>query len=275
MRDTRAPTFELRVVAEGEQGYRLALWQRAAGSCAPTRLSEEQEGTSAVSPLRGAERGTGGEVGSRPLVTLAGSALQVALDQVLDALKREGHRATALRPTRGEPLVLGDEAGVRLACHPHDPAVRHDTGLRGIHRVLGSVDGLKKFISIAPSKYHGLNFCQGTVGEMLKDPGKEIFDVIRYFGERKKIFMVHFRNIKGGYLNFEEVYPDNGDMDMYRSMRLYQDVGYEGMFLPDHVPQSEVDPDGERQHSFCLGYIRALIQVVNSDVSGRRPALAL
>jgi len=114
VRDTRAPTFELRVVAEGEQGYRLALWQRAAGSCAPTRLSEEQEGTSAVSPLRGAERGTGGEVGSRPLVTLAGSALQVALDQVLDALKREGHRATALRPTRGEPLVLGDEAGVRL-----------------------------------------------------------------------------------------------------------------------------------------------------------------
>jgi len=27
--------------------------------------------------------------------------------------------------------------------------------------------------------YHGLNFCQGTVAEMLDDPAREIFDVIR------------------------------------------------------------------------------------------------
>lgn len=171
-------------------------------------------------------------------------------------------------------VPVAEEAGVRLACHPHDPPVPHDTGLRGIHRVLGSVEGLKRFISIAPSKYHGLNFCQGTIGEMLENPGTQIFDVIRYFGERKKIFMVHFRNIRGGFLNFEEVYPDNGDMDFYRSMQVYKEVGYEGMFLPDHVPQSDVDPDGERQHSFCLGYIRALIQVVNAQSAEQKPALA-
>ena len=34
-------------------------------------------------------------------------------------------------------------------------------------RVLGTVDGLKKFVSIKESPYHGLNFCQGTVSEML------------------------------------------------------------------------------------------------------------
>ncbi|HLG51532.1 MAG TPA: mannonate dehydratase [Chloroflexota bacterium] len=168
-------------------------------------------------------------------------------------------------------VPVAEQAGVRLACHPHDPPVPPDTGLRGVHCVLGSVEGLKKFIAIAPSKYHGLNFCQGTVAEMLADPGREIFDVIRYFGERQKIFMVHFRNIRGGYLNFEEVYPDNGDVDMYRAMRVYRDVGYQGMFCPDHVPESDVDPEGERQHSFCLGYIRALIQVVNSDVPNRQP----
>jgi mannonate dehydratase len=170
-------------------------------------------------------------------------------------------------------VPVAEECGVRLACHPHDPPVPHDTGLRGIHCVLGSIDGLKKFLAIAPSKYHGLNFCQGTVAEMCRNPATEVLEAIRYFGREKKIFMVHFRNIKGGYLNFEEVYPDNGDVDMYAAMRVYREVGYQGMFLPDHVPQSDVDPDGERQHSFALGYIRALIQVVTSESAPPPPPL--
>jgi mannonate dehydratase len=161
-------------------------------------------------------------------------------------------------------VPVAEEAGVQLACHPHDPAVGPD-GLRGIVRVLGSVDGLKKFVEIAPSKYNGLNFCVGTVAEMLKDPGSAIYDVVRYFGERKKIFMVHYRNIVGGYLNFDEVYPDNGAMDFYRLMKLFKQIGYRGMFCPDHVPLSEIDPDNEKQHSFCLGYIRAMIQAANAE----------
>jgi hypothetical protein len=56
--------------------------------------------------------------------------------------------------------------------------------------VLGSVEGLKRFVAIEPSQYHGLNFCQGTVSEMLEKPGEQIYDVIRWFGERQKIFNV-------------------------------------------------------------------------------------
>ena len=77
---------------------------------------------------------------------------------------------------------------------------------------------LKRFVSIKENPYHGLNFCQGTVSEMLERPGEEIYDVIRYFGERKKIFNVHFRNIKGGFLNFQETFPDNGDVDLIREL---------------------------------------------------------
>jgi mannonate dehydratase len=73
---------------------------------------------------------------------------------------------------------------------------------------LSTLDGLKKFVSIRESPYHGLNFCQGTVSEMLQDPGKEVYDVIRYFGSRKKIFMVHFRNITGNRQGFAEVGVD-------------------------------------------------------------------
>jgi hypothetical protein len=36
------------------------------------------------------------------------------MDQVLDWLKREGHRASVLSPGRKDPLPLGEEAGVRL-----------------------------------------------------------------------------------------------------------------------------------------------------------------
>jgi mannonate dehydratase len=36
--------------------------------------------------------------------------------------------------------------------------------------VLGTVDGLKRFLTIQENPYHGLNFCQGTVSEMLANP---------------------------------------------------------------------------------------------------------
>lgn len=118
---------------------------------------------------------------------------------------------------------VAEEYKVRLACHPHDPGMPRPQGFRGVDRVLGSVDGLKRFIEITPSRYHGLNFCQGTVSEMLKEPGKEIYNVIRYFGSRGKIFNVHFRNIKGGFLNFQETFPDDGDVDMLRALRVYKE----------------------------------------------------
>src|SRR5207247_11065741 len=107
------------------------------------------------------------------------------------------------------------------ACHPQDPAMPPGRGYGGVETVLGTVNGLNKFGGIRESPYHGLNFCQGTVSEMLKKPGEEVFDVIRYFGTRKKIFNVHFRNIRGGFLDFQETFIDDGDVDMLKAMRVY------------------------------------------------------
>lgn len=162
-------------------------------------------------------------------------------------------------------VPVAEEYKVKLACHPHDPGMPRDKGFRGVNRVLGSVDGLKRFIQINPSKYHGLNFCQGTVAEMLKDPGKEIYDVIRYFGSRGKIFNVHFRNIKGGFLNFQETFPDDGDVDMLRAMRVYKETGYDGMIMPDHIPTIPGDAGGRQAWAYCFGYIQAAIQMVSSS----------
>src|SRR6202007_1284218 len=136
---------------------------------------------------------------------------------------------------------------------------------RGVHRVLGSVEGLKRFVDIVPGKYHGLNFCQGTVAEMVESPGKEIYVVIRDFGSRGKIFNVHFRNVRGGFLNFQETFPDDGDVDMIRAMRVYKEVGYDGMIMPDHAPRIEGDTGGAQAFAFAFGYIQALIQMVNGE----------
>jgi mannonate dehydratase len=149
---------------------------------------------------------------------------------------------------------------VKIACHPHDPGMPEAEGFRGVHRVLGSVAGLKRFIEIERSPYHGLNFCQGTVCEMLRDPSAEIFDVIRYFGSRQKIFNVHFRNIRGGFLNFQESLPDAGDVDLVKALKVYQEVGYDGMLMPNHVPHIEGDTGGLQAFAFSYGYIRGLMQ---------------
>ncbi len=150
---------------------------------------------------------------------------------------------------------------VRMALHPHDPAMPPE-GFRGVVRVLGTVEGMKRFVDISPSPYHGLNFCQGTVAEMLERPGEEIYDVIRYFGERGKLFNVHFRNIKGGYLNFVETLPDEGDVNMTRAMKAYRDVGYKYMLMPDHAPHIAGENPLGVAFAYGYGYIQALIQAV-------------
>ena len=161
-------------------------------------------------------------------------------------------------------IPVANEYKIRMACHPQDPGVPPE-GYQGVNRVLGTVDGLKRFITIQESEYHGLNFCQGTVSEMLADPGSEIYDMIRYFGTRKKIFNVHFRNIRGHRNDFVEVYPDEGDVDMWKAIQVYKEVGYPYMLMPDHVPQAASDPNGLQSFAYCYGYIRGLIQVAQAS----------
>lgn len=159
-------------------------------------------------------------------------------------------------------VPVAESNRVRLACHPHDPYT--PPGYRGVTRVLGTVEGLKKFVLMRENPYHGLNFCQGSIGEMLENPGEEIDDIIRWFGQRNKIFNVHFRNIRGGKLSFMETFLDEGDMDMVRSARIYKEVGYKYMLMPDHVPTVSGKDPSATAFAFCYGYIAALLQTLES-----------
>ncbi len=156
-------------------------------------------------------------------------------------------------------VPVATAAKVRLACHPHDPYT--PPVYRGVTRVLGTVAGLQRFVTMHESPYHGLNFCQGTVGEMLDDPGREIFDVIRWFGTRGKLFNVHFRNIRGHKLSFMEVFPDEGDMDMVRSLAVYKEVGYQ--VHGDAGPRA-----GDRRTRSVRDRVRLLLRVYSWGDAG-------
>ena len=160
-------------------------------------------------------------------------------------------------------VPVAESNKVQIACHPQDPGIG-DRLYRGVARVMGTVDGLKKFVSMHESPYHGLNFCQGTISEMLENPGEEIYDVIRYFGERDKIFNVHFRNIKGGFLDFVEVFPDEGDIDMLQAIKVYKEIDYKYMLMPDHVPGLSGENARRVGFAYCYGYINAALQTIYS-----------
>jgi mannonate dehydratase len=157
-------------------------------------------------------------------------------------------------------VPVAEAAKVRMACHPHDPYT--PPGFMGVQRVMGNVEGMKKYVGLHESPYHGLNFCQGTISEMLDDPGKEILDVIRWFGSREKIFNVHFRNIRGKKLDFTETFPDEGSIDFTEAIKVYQEVGYKYMLMPDHVPWISGDDPQGTAFAFCYGYITALLQMI-------------
>jgi mannonate dehydratase len=46
---------------------------------------------------------------------------------------------------------------------------------------------------------------------------------------------------------------------MLKAMRVYKEVGYDGMMMPDHVPRIDGDANEFQGFAFALGYIKALI----------------
>ena len=166
-------------------------------------------------------------------------------------------------------IPVAEANNVQMACHFNDlPA----PVLKGVELWNYPVfEGLKRFVELVDSPYHGFNFCCGTASEGLENPGEELYEIVQYFGERGKLFNIHFRNIRGGLHNFQEVWPDEGDVDMYKVAQVLADVGYPYMLMPDHAPHhpDDVSPPGvsgrvRQGWAFQFGYIIALIQAVNA-----------
>jgi mannonate dehydratase len=157
---------------------------------------------------------------------------------------------------------VAEKEGIRLGIHPDDPPTPE---LAGLPRILRNHAAYRRLIEIYPSDANAIEFCQGTFSEMQDD----VYDAIRYFGSRNKILYVHFRNVSAKVPRFNEEFINTGYVDMLKAMRLYRETGFQGVFIDDHCPDVEGDSPfpgnlgGYRSRTFALGYIQALLDVVN------------
>jgi mannonate dehydratase len=162
-------------------------------------------------------------------------------------------------------VPVAEEEGVVLALHPDDPPV---ASIAGIGRIIRSVEAYKRVMAIVPSPSNAIEFCQGTVAEMCASP-EQVYDAIRYFGTRKKIAYVHFRNVSGTVPKFEETFIDEGKVDMLEAMRAYHEVGFDGVMIVDHTPGMVGDTRwGHRGRAYAIGYMKALIKCVRAGEAG-------
>lgn len=154
-----------------------------------------------------------------------------------------------------------EKYGIKLSMHPDDPPV---DAIRGIPRIMTSVAAFKRLIDIYPSPNNGITW-DGTFGEMgAKGQPEDLPAAIEYFGKKKVITFVHFRNVRGYKEHFNETFIDDGQMDMARLMQILYDSGYKGPIRPDHVPTMAGDSNSFPGYStigtlFAIGYIRGLI----------------
>lgn len=157
-------------------------------------------------------------------------------------------------------IPVAEEAGVKLAMHPDDPPV---SPIRGLSRIMRSIENFQKLLDLVPSPVNGIALCQGNFTLMTDD----LPSVIRYFGKQEKIFFVHFRDVRGTPEKFVETFHDDGQTDMLACMKAYKDIGFKGACRPDHVPTVEGDLNINPGYStigrlFAIGYLKGLREAI-------------
>ncbi|UCC96682.1 MAG: mannonate dehydratase [Phycisphaerales bacterium] len=143
-------------------------------------------------------------------------------------------------------VPVAQESGVRLALHPNDPPAPLS---RGSGQIMGTVAGWKRLIEIVPSPANGITFDCGVTKEMGEDP----VEVCRYFASRKRINHMHFRNVRveKPYEKYAEVFPDEGEVDMFGVMKELVRQKYAGTIYPEHPRALDYD---RQQAGFRGGY---------------------
>lgn len=202
--------------------------------------------TSIDTPARGGALVTAFDADDPAALTTVVEPGEVTADQLWGALR---YFLDAVVPE-------AEAAGVQLAMHPDDPP---RAVVRGVPRIMSSVEGFRRLLDLHPSPANAITLCQGNFALMTDDlPG-----VIREFGARDRIGFVHFRDVAGTADAFVETFHDDGPTDMPACLDAYESVGFRGALRPDHVPTmageaNDMPGYGTLGRLFALGYIRGL-----------------
>jgi mannonate dehydratase len=149
---------------------------------------------------------------------------------------------------------------IRIALHPDDPPIAH---LGSISRILVSLANIQRAISLVPGDHLGVTFCQATYAAM----GEDVAEAATTLALAKKIFFIHFRDIRGSKTDFHETFHDNGQTDMARMVRLYHDLGLSVPVRVDHVPTMAGETNQTPGYAtvgrlFAIGYLKGLLDAV-------------
>lgn len=155
-----------------------------------------------------------------------------------------------------EMLPVAEEAGVKLALHPDDPPL---PSLRGTARLVYQPHIYDRVLDIDDSPMNTLEFCLGTLSEMSEG---DIYEVVDKYSRLGRIAYIHFRNVRGKVPHYDEVFIDEGDMDMIRILRILHRNGYDGVLIPDHTPAMSCPAPWHAGMAYALGYMRAAVRVI-------------
>jgi len=168
-------------------------------------------------------------------------------------------------------VPAAEAAGVRLALHPNDPPVPLS---RGSQQIMATLDGWKKLVAIVDLPANGITFDCGVTRELGEDP----VAVCRWFGERDRINHVHYRNVRvrQAYVDYTEVFPDEGQVDMFAVMKELVRQKYSRAIYPEHPRALDADRElpgfnpyypgggGYAGLVYNVAYTRAMLQAALS-----------
>ncbi|WPU92202.1 mannonate dehydratase [Mucilaginibacter sabulilitoris] len=153
-----------------------------------------------------------------------------------------------------ELVPVAEEAGVVLAAHPDDPPV---PVLRGTPRLVYQPDMYQKLLNIKPSKSNALEFCLGSIAEMTEG---DVYQATEQYADH--IAYIHFRNVKGKAPHYREVFVDEGDIDMFKILKILKSKNFKGVLIPDHSPQISCDAPWHAGMAYTLGFMNAALKMI-------------
>jgi len=168
-------------------------------------------------------------------------------------------------------VPVAEKSGVRLALHPNDPPVPVS---RGSEQIMATLANWKRLIETVQSPSNGITYDCGVTRELGEDP----VAVCRYFGERDRINHVHYRNVlvSKPYVDYTEVFPDEGQVDMFAVMKELVRLGYSRALYPEHPRALDADRElsgfdphypgggGYTGLVYNVAYTKAMLQAAQS-----------
>jgi mannonate dehydratase len=135
-----------------------------------------------------------------------------------------------------EVIPVAEKNNVVMSVHPNDPPAPIS---RGSAQVLNSFSDWKRLVETVNSPSNCMTWDCGVTRELGEDP----IVVGNWLASRNRIGQVHFRNVnmRVPRQDYTEVFPDNGDNDMYEVMKLLVRNRYKRLIFPEHPRGLAID----------------------------------